>query len=160
MKKTENGRSMIEMLGVLAIIGVLSVGALSGYRMAMKQYKVNELRDYMMRVVEGALHHGTTQKNGDIPYTGTDQCKEYVGGEAAPFGIKCYIVNANNFPNFAFTSAILITFYGAQLPQNIVDAFGTFPSSLSGESPFLYSFRVGCPSDDRSACELSIGFQK
>ena len=27
----ENGRSMVEMLGVLAIIGVLSVGGIAGY---------------------------------------------------------------------------------------------------------------------------------
>ena len=29
--KNQNGRSMIEMLGVLAIIGVLSVGGIAGY---------------------------------------------------------------------------------------------------------------------------------
>ena len=36
----ENGRSMVEMLGVLAIIGVLSVGAISGYSTAMNKYKL------------------------------------------------------------------------------------------------------------------------
>ena len=35
------GRSMVEMLGVLAIIGVLSVGAMSGYSKAMLKYKLN-----------------------------------------------------------------------------------------------------------------------
>ena len=38
------GRSMIEMLGVLAIIGVLSVGGIAGYSKAMQQYKVNKLK--------------------------------------------------------------------------------------------------------------------
>ncbi len=32
---TSLGRSMLEMLGVLAVIGVLSVGALSGYSKAI-----------------------------------------------------------------------------------------------------------------------------
>lgn len=41
MKISEAGRSMIEMLGVLAIIGVLSVGGLSGYSKMMSQYKIN-----------------------------------------------------------------------------------------------------------------------
>ena len=41
MLKTENGRSMVEMLGVLAIIGVLSVGGITGYRYAMEKYKIN-----------------------------------------------------------------------------------------------------------------------
>ena len=36
------GRSMVEMLGVLAISGVLSVGALSGYSKAMMKYKLNK----------------------------------------------------------------------------------------------------------------------
>ena len=39
---TFSGRSMVEMLGVLAIIGVLSVGALSGYSTAMNKYKLNK----------------------------------------------------------------------------------------------------------------------
>ena len=30
MKKLESGRSMVEMLGVLAIIGVLSIGGIAG----------------------------------------------------------------------------------------------------------------------------------
>ena len=36
------GRSMIEMLGVLAIIGVLSVGGIAGYSSAMEKWKLNE----------------------------------------------------------------------------------------------------------------------
>ena len=36
------GRSMVEMLGVLAIIGVLSVGAIAGYGKAMTKYKLNK----------------------------------------------------------------------------------------------------------------------
>ena len=36
------GRSMVETLGVLAIIGVLSVGAIAGYSKAMSKYKLNK----------------------------------------------------------------------------------------------------------------------
>ena len=39
---TQSGRSMVEMLGVLAIIGVLSVGAIAGYSKAMMKYKLNK----------------------------------------------------------------------------------------------------------------------
>ena len=38
----QSGRSMIEMLGVLAIIGVLSVGGIAGYSKAMMKYRVNK----------------------------------------------------------------------------------------------------------------------
>ena len=43
MMKNESGRSMVEMLGVLAIIGVLSVGGIAGYTMAMNKYRANEI---------------------------------------------------------------------------------------------------------------------
>lgn len=45
MKTNENGRSMIEMLGVLAIIGVLSVGGIAGYSKAMSKYRTNKMID-------------------------------------------------------------------------------------------------------------------
>ncbi len=41
-KNAQNGRSMIEMLGVLAIIGVLSVGGIAGYSKAMTKYRINK----------------------------------------------------------------------------------------------------------------------
>ncbi|MBE6450475.1 MAG: hypothetical protein E7016_00745 [Alphaproteobacteria bacterium] len=43
-KVCELGRSMVEMLGVLAIIGVLSVGGIAGYSKAMMKHKMNEHR--------------------------------------------------------------------------------------------------------------------
>ena len=38
-KYAQSGRSMIEMLGVLAIVGVLSAGGIAGYSSAMQTYK-------------------------------------------------------------------------------------------------------------------------
>ena len=51
MKTNESGRSMIEMLGVLAIIGVLSVGGLAGYSKAMGKFKVNKTTDQVTQIV-------------------------------------------------------------------------------------------------------------
>ncbi len=42
---TESGRSMVEMLGTLAIMGVLSVGAVAGYRYAMDKFNANTILD-------------------------------------------------------------------------------------------------------------------
>ena len=39
----EKGRSMVEMLGVLAVVGVLSLGALGGYSKAVGKYKTDRL---------------------------------------------------------------------------------------------------------------------
>ncbi len=42
-KINELGRSMVEMLGVLAIIGVLSIGGIVGYSFAMAKYRANDI---------------------------------------------------------------------------------------------------------------------
>ena len=41
--QNETGRSMVEMLGVLAIIGVLSIGGIQGYTYAMNKYRANNI---------------------------------------------------------------------------------------------------------------------
>jgi hypothetical protein len=51
MIKNEKGRSMVEMLGVLAIIGVLSVGGIAGYSKAMYRFKMNKTIDIFNRVL-------------------------------------------------------------------------------------------------------------
>lgn len=51
----QSGRSMIEMLGVLAIIGVLSVGGIAGYSKAMMQYKINKTADQITQIA-GNVH--------------------------------------------------------------------------------------------------------
>ncbi len=64
-KTAQSGRSMIEMLGVLAIVGILSAGGIAGYSMAMEQYKSNLLIEKVQLIVSRAR---TIYKNGD--YTG------------------------------------------------------------------------------------------
>ncbi len=49
------GRSMVEMLGVLAIIGVLSVGAMSGYSKAMFRYKLNRQAEAFSMLLNNAI---------------------------------------------------------------------------------------------------------
>lgn len=43
----QSGRSMVEMLGVLAIIGVLSVGGIAGYSKAMDKYRTQKALDQL-----------------------------------------------------------------------------------------------------------------
>lgn len=50
-EKNQSGRSMVEMLGVLAIIGVLSVGAIAGYSKAMTKYKLNKQSEQLTQLV-------------------------------------------------------------------------------------------------------------
>ena len=49
----ESGRSMVEMLGTLAIIGVLSIGGIAGYKYGMDKYKANQtINDVMLMGVD------------------------------------------------------------------------------------------------------------
>lgn len=50
-KNEQSGRSMVEMLGVLAIIGVLSVGGISGYSKAMAKFKLTKAQDQLSMMI-------------------------------------------------------------------------------------------------------------
>jgi len=63
MKNTnESGRSMVEMLGVLAIIGVLSIGGIAGYTMAMNKYRSNAI---VNAIIQAAIDCRTRNKIAD-----------------------------------------------------------------------------------------------
>ncbi len=51
------GRSMIEMLGVLAIVGVLSVGGIAGYSKAMEKFKVDKAIGEYSQLIIGLMEH-------------------------------------------------------------------------------------------------------
>ena len=63
MKFYELGRSMIEMLGVLAIIGVLSVGAIAGYSKAMGKYKLNKFSEQLNTLVNACIRYSQSFNN-------------------------------------------------------------------------------------------------
>ena len=50
-RNDQGGRSMVEMLGVLAIIGVLSVGGISGYSKAMAKFKLTKAQDQISMIL-------------------------------------------------------------------------------------------------------------
>ena len=73
-KKFESGRSMVEMLGVLAIIGVLSIGGIAGYTISMRRYRANQVLDAINKYA--LVAYGDCQKavlDGEI--TDITNCK-------------------------------------------------------------------------------------
>jgi Tfp pilus assembly protein FimT len=77
----EQGRSMVEMLGVLAIIGVLSVGAIAGYSKAMNKHKINKTTDQIALLVANIRTTFATKKINKGRYT------ELNNASAIRFGI-------------------------------------------------------------------------
>ena len=68
MRVNEQGRSMIEMLGVLAIVGVLSVGGIAGYSKAMAKFKTNKVIDQINTISTNIRTLYSSQRN----YAGLD----------------------------------------------------------------------------------------
>ena len=85
IKKIQSGRSMMEMLGVLAIVGVLSTGGIAGYSFAMEEYRTNLLieRVYLMASQTRRLF-----KKGDYTDFTVDNLKvaERIDNNNNPFG--------------------------------------------------------------------------
>ncbi len=63
MRVNEQGRSMIEMLGVLAIVGVLSVGGIAGYSKAMNKFKTNKVIDQINMISTNIRTLYSSQRN-------------------------------------------------------------------------------------------------
>ena len=102
--KNEYGRSMIEMLGVLAIIGVLSIGGLAGYTMAMNRHRANTVMDYVARCAVVAQTRGTGAAD-DLTAT---TCEALLPGETAPAGAAAdYAVSAAADNAFTVTTPAL-----------------------------------------------------
>ena len=57
------GRSMVEMLGVLAIVGVLSVGAIAGYSKAMFKYKLNKQTEQLNTLINAIARNAHSFDN-------------------------------------------------------------------------------------------------
>ena len=74
-KKSQSGRSMVEMLGVLAIIGVLSVGGIAGYSLSMRRHRANIVVDLASKYAL-VLYNFCLQKliNGDEDITRLGLC--------------------------------------------------------------------------------------
>ena len=108
------GRSMVEMLGVLAIIGVLSVGAIAGYGKAMFKYKLNKQTEQLNQVIGAIVRYKSSlllnpnpaddtnlsdfqlvpmlKKLGEIP---KEMHTSYDTSIKDAFGTKYYIYNRN-----------------------------------------------------------------
>ena len=79
-KKTQAGRSMVEILGVIAIIGVLTAGGLGGFNWAMNKYRA-------YRIVNGTEHRvmmaGIRRRAGQ----GVNRYKDQIEASIMNYGV-------------------------------------------------------------------------
>lgn len=101
---------MIEMLGVLAIIGVLSVGGLAGYSKMMSQYRINASLEQVAMIASKLSAYGS----GANSYDGLTNATALKLGapvtETNPFGGEIEIKPSMITQNGTDTQAYVITF--------------------------------------------------
>ena len=122
----ENGRSMVEMLGVLAIIGILSAVSLAGYSKAMAKHKVNQTINIVNGVIQRLMELDNQQlgtdfeiKNAEsiLNYHLLENCQEVTGSETQqsecllPIGSLFVDVTLNS--NNILEGAVMVTFSSA-----------------------------------------------
>ncbi|MBQ7412872.1 MAG: hypothetical protein IJV07_01170 [Alphaproteobacteria bacterium] len=64
---TQSGRSMVEMLGTLAIMGVLTIGGIAGYRYAINKSNANTILNAVSQMAVTASTELTTQGSLTLP---------------------------------------------------------------------------------------------
>ena len=126
------GRSMIEMLGVLAIIGVLSVGGIAGYSKAMEIYKVNKaVSQYGMLIYNMLeLHPYSEQKSGLVDILQATQTFPPDWEKVNDMKIKDSYGNILNIYGSGCTMVIDMLLGGIQQTDKGGNISGTFSSSL------------------------------
>ena len=90
--KKQVGRSMIEMLGVLAIIGVLSISGIALYRRAVNNHQANSILDDANRLAFVITERGNFAPNDNIEgvefnQTSTYSIVPFVGQKSGQYGI-------------------------------------------------------------------------
>lgn len=79
--KSQSGRTMTEMIGIIAIIGVLSLTGLLGYNYAMEMVRENETLNRASKIIAGARTSYILQTHGDAT-------EFYQPGDTLPSGAQ------------------------------------------------------------------------
>ena len=109
MKFYQSGRSMVEMLGVLAIIGVLSVGAIAGYSKAMFKYRLNKFSETMNMLLNNALQISKSLPKSTVDGEWISHAEIMYKLGLIPDGIK--YTNGQDYMYDVFNNAIWVYAY-------------------------------------------------
>ena len=152
MRNNENGRSMVEMLGVLAIIGVLSAGGLAGYSKAMFKHKLNTTMEQISIIVTN-VRTAYGQKGN---YTNLSLAKAKKLGAVAesvtanPFKGDIVLASANAAGGDADGTAFTLQYTG--IPSEACIALATADFGSGAGSGF-----IGVEVGEGAAASLKVG---
>ena len=152
---TQSGRSMIEMLGVLAIVGGLSVGGIAGYSKAMTKFKINKTADQISQIVTNirtlyaqqttyaGLNGQTAYQMKIIPDELGSPNNDWCGSFTNAFGSKTQVFSEKKFENGGWNEAFAVAVI--DLPKEACVSLATMDWGTSSSSG-LIGIVVGNPS--------------
>ena len=155
------GRSMIEMLGVLAIIGVLSVGGIAGYSKAMEMWKISRqkqqlaelflqcinLKDDFVREYNRTnqrVKTATIMEAMNVIPEGMSKYNDYRIKDFADNEIKIYMVtsrwtNEDGSKSSSFEYLLMFDIYQAETSNYLkLQYCVTFLEQAQAFSPYIY----------------------
>ncbi len=141
--KSESGRSMVEMLGVLAIIGVLSVGGIAGYSLSMRRHRANGIVDFISKYTAEA--YGFCHKKlMDAEITDITECDITHNSEISSFHEDAEILDLGRLPSPIMLFGVeeistdangtaIVTVYADMSDEKICQAVGAITGSECGK---------------------------
>ena len=145
MRRNESGRSMMEMLGVLSVIGLLSAGGLAGVNRLFAQQRVNKAVEQIGVMsaklsqigAQSGSYDGLTissaLKFGAVPSSAIDSPED--GTLINPFGGDIEIEPANLVPANGDRQAYTITYDG--VPEDACMALSTYKWASKGSASLI-----------------------
>lgn len=158
-KNDNAGRSMLEMFGVLAIIGILSIGGMAGYSKAMEKIKANKLVGEYNNLIWGLfdkvddIHRISTNNgafNGIVDYVQALSLVPETWQKVSSY--KLYDSEKNIVQVFSRNNRLVVDFYiGGQISNSLLVNTKGFSANLCQDimsnivknfSNVLYYFRL------------------
>ena len=136
--RSQSGRSMIEMLGVLAIIAILSIGGIVGYKLAMNYYQADQIANEI-NLMRNDLKIKYALGNEELllgdPYDDTPENENYSGHlstqyDRYPVDYDCIRKDKAEFYNCRETDAYYIKV--GNISKGVCKPLTTLVSAMDG----------------------------
>ena len=118
--KMQSGRSMVEMLGTLAIIGVLSIGGIAGYKYGIDKYHANETINELTTRAMGLMQQVSRGEIVELNMEMGDKTK-------LGYGVDAWIDEAD--PRYFYIALINIP---SSICRQILKQKWTLPTNIYG----------------------------
>ena len=146
--KNQMGRTMVEMLAVLAIIGVLTVGAIAGLGQAIEKYRVGRTHDDILSIDSAIVDLYSWQRKYPDSLNMSTMCKNNV------FPMGC--VNDVTAKNIFGGEYEVTTTGGVQVNIRLTNVPGNICRDLLSDDMDWGEYLI--PDEDNPACEADGSF--